>query len=155
MWHQEGFRRFRHRHCRHWRISFLFTWDVLTAALGRLAWYDMTWLKWKQSYFDPIDEFLYAICVGIWGEHVCVCVCVQVSTNLESPPIIGNWGVIGHLCLKNFILLKHIKKNGLKPEMGSGIRLCIEKVLDTLRHPLKAITSLLVFLYVCLAWLLV
>ena len=36
--------------------------------------------------------------------------CVQVSTNLELPPIMGNCGVIEHLCLMDFILLRHIKK---------------------------------------------
>ena len=80
--------------------------------------------------------------------------CVQVSTNLESPPIMGNCSVIGHLCLMDFILLRHIK-NGLELEMGSGVRLCMGKVLGTPRHPLKTVTSLLVFLYVCLAWMLV
>ncbi len=61
---------------------------------------------------------------------------VQVSTNLESPLIMGNCGVIGYLCLMDFILLRHIK-NGLKPEMGSGVRLCVVKVLGTPRHLLK------------------
>ena len=83
-----------------------------------------------------------------------MCVRVQVSTNLESPPIMGNYDLIGHLCLMDFILLKHIK-NGLKPEMGSGVRLCIEKVLSTPRYPLKTVISLQVFFYVCLAWKLV
>jgi hypothetical protein len=81
-------------------------------------------------------------------------VCTQVSTNLELPPIMGNCGVIGHLCLMNFILLRHIK-NGLEPEMGSGVRLCMGKVLGTPRHPLKTVTSLQVFLYVCLPRMLV
>jgi hypothetical protein len=57
-------------------------------------------------------------------------VCVQVSTNLESSLIMGNCGVIGHLCLMDFILLRHIK-NGFEPEMGSGVRLCMGKVLGT------------------------
>ena len=61
---------------------------------------------------------------------------VQVSTNLESPPIMENCGVIGYLCLMDFILLRHIK-NGLEPQMGSGLRLCVGKVLGTLRHLLK------------------
>jgi hypothetical protein len=78
-------------------------------------------------------------------------VSVQVRTNLESPPIMGNCGVIGHLCLIDFILLRHIKKNGFEPEMGSGVRLCVWKVLGTLRHPLKTVTSLQVFFFVCLA----
>ena len=64
-------------------------------------------------------------------------VSVQVSTNLESPPIMGNCSVIGHLCLMDFILLRHIKKNGFEAEMSSGVRLCVGKVLGTLRHPLK------------------
>ena len=79
---------------------------------------------------------------------------VQVSTNLESPPIMENCGVIGYLCLMDFILLRHIK-NGLEPKMGSGVRLCMGKVLGTPRHPLKTVTSLQVFLYVCLAWMFV
>jgi hypothetical protein len=62
--------------------------------------------------------------------------------------------MIGHLYLIDFILLRHIK-NGLEPEMGSGVRLYMGKVLGTPRHPLKTVTSLQVFLYVCLAWMLV
>jgi hypothetical protein len=81
-------------------------------------------------------------------------VCVQVSTNLELPPIMGNCYVIRHLCLMDFILFRHIK-NGLELEMGSGVRLCMGKVLGTPRHPLKTVTSLQVFLYVFLAWMLV
>ena len=80
--------------------------------------------------------------------------CTQVSTNLELPSIMGNCGVIGHLCLMDFILLRHIK-NGLEPEMGSGVRLCMGKVLGTPRHPLKMVASLQVFLYVCLPRMLV
>jgi hypothetical protein len=45
--------------------------------------------------------------------------------------------VIGHLCLIDFILFRHIKKNGLEPEMGSGVCLCVGKVLGTPRHPLR------------------
>jgi hypothetical protein len=44
--------------------------------------------------------------------------------------------VIGHLYLIDFILFRHIK-NGLESEMGSGVRLCVGKVLGTPRHPLK------------------
>ena len=73
------------------------------------------------------------MCVGVRGTRVSV----QVSINLELPPIIGNCGVIGHLCLIDFILLRYIKKNGLEPEMGSGVRLSVGKVLDTQRHSLK------------------
>ena len=113
--------------------------------------HDMTWLKWKQSYFDPHWRiYICNVCVGVRG----ICVCTQVSTNLELSSIMGNCGVIGHLCLMDFILLRHIK-NGLEPEMGSGVRLCMGKVLGTPRHPLKTITSLQVFLYVFLAWMLV
>jgi hypothetical protein len=54
--------------------------------------------------------------------------------------------VIGHLCLIGFILFRHLKQNGLEPEMGSGVCLCMGKVLDTPRHPFKkTVTSLLVF----------
>ena len=53
-----------------------------------------------------------------------------------------------------FYLLRHIK-NGLEPKIGSGVRLCMGKVLGTPRHPLKMVTSLIVFLYVCLAWMLI
>jgi hypothetical protein len=81
-------------------------------------------------------------------------VCVQVSTNLELPLIMGNCGMIGHLCLMDFILLRYIK-NGLEPKMGSGVGLCMGKVLGTPRHLLKTVTSLQVFFYVCLAWMLV
>ena len=45
-------------------------------------------------------------------------------------------GVIDHLCLMDFILLRHIK-NGLELEMGSRVRLCTGKVLGIPRHPLK------------------
>jgi hypothetical protein len=45
--------------------------------------------------------------------------------------------VIAHLCLIDFILFRHIKENGLEPEMGSGVYLCVGKVLGTPRHPLK------------------
>ena len=78
------------------------------------------------------DLYVANVYVGVRGTRVCV----QVSTNLESPPIIGNCDVIGHLCLMDFILLRHIK-NGLEPEMGLRVRLCMGKVLGTSRHPLK------------------
>jgi hypothetical protein len=45
--------------------------------------------------------------------------------------------VIGHLCLIDFISFRHIKNNGLEPEMGLGVCLCVGKVLGTLRHPFK------------------
>jgi hypothetical protein len=45
--------------------------------------------------------------------------------------------VIGHLCLIDFILFRHLKLNGLEPEMGSGVCLCVGKVLGTPRHPLR------------------
>jgi hypothetical protein len=82
-----------------------------------------------------------------------VCVCASehkfgVATNH------GKLRVIGYLCLIDFILLRHIK-NGLELETGFGVRLCMEKVLGTPRHPLKMVTSLLVFLYVCLVWMLI
>ena len=122
----------------------------------RGGFHDMMWLMKMETilFRPPLANFYMQCLCGVRGTHVCgvrgTRVCVRVSTNLESPPIMRNWGVIGHLCLIDFILLRYIK-NGLEPEMGSGVRLCMEKVLDTLRHPLKAITSLLVFLYVCLA----
>ena len=54
--------------------------------------------------------------------------------------------MIGHLCLIDFILFRHLKLNGLEPEMGSGVCLCVGKVLSTPRHPFKkTATSLLVF----------
>jgi hypothetical protein len=54
--------------------------------------------------------------------------------------------VIGHLCLIDFILFRHLKLNGLEPEIGSGVCLCVGKVLGTPRHPFKkTVTSLLVF----------
>ena len=45
--------------------------------------------------------------------------------------------MIGHLCLIDFILFRHLKQNGLEPEIGSGVCLCVGKVLGTPRHPLK------------------
>ena len=54
--------------------------------------------------------------------------------------------MIGHLCLIDFILFRHLKQNGLEPEMGSVVCLCVGKVLGTPRHPFKkTVTSLLVF----------
>ena len=54
--------------------------------------------------------------------------------------------MIGHLCLIDFILFRHLKLNGLEPEMGSGVCLCVGKVLGTPRHPFKkTVTSFLVF----------
>ena len=53
--------------------------------------------------------------------------------------------MIGHLCLIDFILFRYLKLNGLELEMGSGVCLCVGKVLGTSRHPLKTVTSLLVF----------
>jgi hypothetical protein len=44
--------------------------------------------------------------------------------------------VIGHLCLIDFILFRHSKENGLEPEMGSRVCLCMGKELGTPRHPL-------------------
>jgi hypothetical protein len=45
--------------------------------------------------------------------------------------------VIGHLCLIDFILFRSLKQNGLELEMGSGVCLCVGKVLGTPRHPLR------------------
>ena len=42
--------------------------------------------------------------------------------------------MIGHLCLIDFILFRHLKQNDLELEMGSGICLCVGKVLGTPRH---------------------
>ena len=54
--------------------------------------------------------------------------------------------MIGHLCLIDFILFKHLQQNGLESEMGSGVCLYVGKVLGTPRHPFKkTVTSLLVF----------
>jgi hypothetical protein len=53
--------------------------------------------------------------------------------------------VIGRLCLIDFILFRHLKQNSLEPEMGLGVCLCVGKVLGTLQHLLKMVTSLLVF----------
>ncbi len=54
--------------------------------------------------------------------------CVQVSTNLESPPIMGNCGVIGHLCLMDFIFFRHIK-NGLVPIPSSNVPRMVHAIL--------------------------
>ena len=54
--------------------------------------------------------------------------------------------MIGHLCLIDFILFRHLKLNGLETEIGSGVCLCVGKVLGTPRHPFKkTVTSFLVF----------
>jgi hypothetical protein len=50
-------------------------------------------------------------------------VCVQVSTNLESPPIMRNLRCDWASMSNRFYLVLNIskKKNGLEPEMGSGV----------------------------------
>jgi hypothetical protein len=54
--------------------------------------------------------------------------------------------VIGHLCLIDLNLFRHLQLNGLEPEIGSGVCLCVGKVLGTLRHPFKkTVTSFLMF----------
>jgi hypothetical protein len=54
--------------------------------------------------------------------------------------------VIGHLCLIDFTLFRHLQLNGLEPEIGSGVCLCVGKVLGTPRHPFKkTVTSFLMF----------
>ena len=54
--------------------------------------------------------------------------------------------MIGHLCLIDFILFRYLKLNGLEPEIGSVVCLCMGKVLGTPRDPFKkTVTSLLVF----------
>ena len=54
--------------------------------------------------------------------------------------------MIGYLCLIDFILFRHLKLNGLEPEIGSGVCLCVGKVLGTPRHLFKkTVTSFLVF----------
>ena len=58
----------------------------------------------------------------------------EILEKMQQEP--SSSGVIEHLGLIDFILFRHIK-NGLEPEMGSGVRLCVGKVLSTPRHPLK------------------
>jgi hypothetical protein len=54
--------------------------------------------------------------------------------------------VIGHLCLIDFTLFRHLQLNGLEPEIGSGVFLCVGKMLGTPRHPFKkTVTSFLMF----------
>jgi hypothetical protein len=54
--------------------------------------------------------------------------------------------VIGHLCLIGFTLSRHLQLNGLEPEIGLGVCLCVGKVLGTPRHPFKKmVTSFLMF----------
>jgi hypothetical protein len=54
--------------------------------------------------------------------------------------------VIGHLCLIGFTLFRHLQLNGLEPEIGLGVCLCVGKVLGTPRHPFKkTVTSFLMF----------
>jgi hypothetical protein len=58
--------------------------------------------------------------------------------------------VIGHLCLIDFILFRHLQQNGLELEIGSGVFLCVGKVLGTPRHPFKkTVISLVVFPFIC------
>ena len=45
--------------------------------------------------------------------------------------------MIGYLCQIDFILFRHLKQNGLELEVGSGVCLCVGKVLGTPRHPLR------------------
>ena len=45
--------------------------------------------------------------------------------------------MIGHLCLIDFILFRHSKENGLEPEMGLGVCLCVGKVLGIPQHPFR------------------
>ena len=45
--------------------------------------------------------------------------------------------MIGHLCLIDFILFRHIEENGLESEMDSGVCLCVGKVLGTPQHSLR------------------
>jgi hypothetical protein len=45
--------------------------------------------------------------------------------------------MIRHLCLIDLILFRQINKNGLEPDMGSRVCLCVGKVLGTPRHPLR------------------
>ena len=76
--------------------------------------------------------------------------CVHVSTSLESPPIMGNlrcdWAPLSN----RFYLVYTFKENGLKLDIGSGVCLCVGKVLGTPPHPFKkTVTSLLVFPFIC------
>ena len=70
----------------------------------------------------------------MWGN---MCTCVRVSTNLESPPIMGNLRCDWAPMSIDFISFRHLKLNGLKPEIGSEVCLCVGKVLGTPRHPLR------------------
>ena len=45
--------------------------------------------------------------------------------------------MIGHLRLIDFILFRHLKQNSLEQEMGSGVCLCVGKVLGIPRHLLR------------------
>jgi hypothetical protein len=45
-----------------------------------------------------------------------------------------------------FYLIRHLQLNGLEPEIGSGVCLCVGKVLGTPRHPFKkTVTFFLMF----------
>ena len=70
--------------------------------------HDMEWhdAYGKNPISTPIGKFLLqCVCGGVRGTRMYV----QMCANLESPLIMENWGVIKHLCLMNFILLRHIK----------------------------------------------
>ena len=101
------------------------------------------------------------VCFGECIVETCASVCVCALTY----PWIWQWGgentrfgvatnhqeiegVMGHLCLLHFIfLIKICIKIGLKPEMDSGIWLCVGKVLGTPRH--LSIDGYLPHVYLC------
>ena len=66
-----------------------------------------------------------------------MCVCVHVSTSLESPPIMGNLRCDWEPMSNRFYLIYTFKAKWSEPKMGSGVCLCVGKVLGTPRHPLR------------------
>ena len=86
---------------------------------------------WRVYLFFGREGMCVCMCVR---EHVCVCMWAQIWSRHQSWEI---WAVIGHLCLTDFILFRHLKWNGLEPEIGSGVCLCVGKVFGTPQHPLR------------------
>jgi hypothetical protein len=127
--------------CRHWRkifiLSFYFYFPRYRPPFGENV---------CVLYLFFVSRYELCVCVGTC---VRVCVCAQIWSRHQPWEILG---VIGHLCLIDFILFRHLQLNGLEPEIGLGVCLCVGKVLGTPRHPFKkTVTSFLVFSFYLLS----